>query len=52
MSLKSELASKDSWLNQFFKDEFGQITEFAKREGPAIKALSVRVPLGTHGQAS
>lgn len=52
MSLSSELRSKDSWLNQFFLDELGQVTEFAKREGAAIKALPVRVPLGTHGQAS
>lgn len=52
MSLTSKLSSKDSWLNQFFKDEFDQLKEFVKREGGAVKALPVKVPLGAHGQPS
>ena len=52
MSLTSEIVSKDSWLNRFFKDEFGQLTRFVKREGPAIKALPAKVPLGARGQAA
>ena len=51
MSLTSELGKKNSWLNQFFKSEFGRVTDFVKHEGPAIKALPLKFPLGSHGQA-
>ena len=52
MSLTSELSSKDSWVNLFFKNEFAKLTDFVKREGAAIKALPLKVPLGAHGQAA
>ena len=41
---------KGSWLNQFFKDEFDQVTAFTKREGLAIKALPMKVPLVAHAR--
>ena len=52
MSLTSELVNKDSWLNQLFKAEFGQLADFVKREGAAVKALPVKIPPGAHGQAA
>ena len=52
MSLTSELSSKDSWVNLFFKNEFAKLTDFVKREGAAIKALPLRIPLGMHRQAA
>ena len=51
MSLTSQLRSKDSWTNRFFKDEFANLTDFTKREGGTLKALPLKVPLGPHGQA-
>ena len=44
MSLTSELKSKDSWVNRFFKDNFARVVDFTKREGPSIKALPTIVP--------
>ena len=52
MSLTSQLRSKDSWVNQFFKNELGKATDFAKRQGPAVKALPLKIPLGAHRQAA
>ena len=52
MSLTSELRSKDSWVNQFFKSELGKVTDFVKSQGPLVKTLPLKVPLGVHGQAA
>ena len=51
MSLTSLLEKKGTWVNQFFKDEFANLTDFTKREGGTLKALPLKVPLGPHGKA-
>ena len=52
MSLTSALRSKDNWVNQFFKSELGKVTDFVKSQGPIVKALPLKVPLGAHGHAA
>ena len=39
-------------MYQFFRTEFPKLTDFARREGKAIKILPLKVPLGEHNQAS
>ena len=44
MSLTSELRRKSSWVNLFFKERFGALTDFVKRDaGPSVKALCTEV---------
>lgn len=52
MSLTSNLRSKDSWVNQFFKSEFGKVTDFVKCWDATVKALPLKVPLGARRQAT
>jgi len=49
MSLTSELDRAESWVNQFFKEQFGRVTEFTRVEGPGIKALETIVPTDMRG---
>lgn len=51
MSLKRELERPDSWVNQFFKSDFGGVRNFVRHHGPSVKALSLKVPLTDRGQA-
>ena len=44
MSLTSELRSKNSWVNQFFKNNFANVVDFTKKEGASIKAMPTIVP--------
>ena len=44
MSLTSELRSKSSWVNLFFKERFRALTDFVKRDaGPRVKSLRTEV---------
>ena len=49
MSLTSELESKNSWVNRFFKDHFAKVVDFTKREGPVVRALPTIVPTTSVG---
>ena len=44
MSLTSELRDPKSWVNQYFKKQFANVTRFTKEEGPRIKTLETKVP--------
>ena len=45
MSLTSELRSKDSWVNRFFKDRFPAVNAFVKEDaGLPVKAMATKVP--------
>lgn len=39
-------------MNRFFKDELAKVTDFVKSQGPLVKALPLKVPLGAHGRAA
>lgn len=39
-------------MNLFFRAEFPNLTDFARREGKAIRTLPLKVPLGVPNQAS
>ena len=45
MSLTSEISSKDSWVNRFFKARLPHVNAFVKRVGGAVKSMSTEVPL-------
>ena len=39
-------------MNQFFKNELAKVTDFVKSQGPLVKALPLKVPLGARRHAA
>lgn len=51
MSLTSEISTKNSWVNRFFKARLPHVNDFVKREGSAVKSMSTEVALLDKGAA-